>query len=594
MIGHQRQHIERAMKIRIVSERQWKIILCAALLFFGTMWALAAANWQQLLVPGIAGEMSFSAGGTFGRAARIKSVEPGSPLAALGVKPGDTMTYDSIGDAWRIVFAAGDALGMTIGDGSARRHVTVKAMATPHIDRTTITAYVIILVNSLVALVLAGLIGLRRASSPSARLLALILLMETSFTRQFMPESALTTFGILVLEPLAFVITYAGFFLFSCRFPNDESRHVPAWMRWAAPPVMLLVGAGSILSAANIAGWIRMPALFISLQPIIIALALLLSSINLWRAFRHTSGPARQRVQWVGMALGIRFLTYLLTTVPGLALLRAETFTVAIVILTTLTNIGLAYGILRHRLFDVGFAVNRALVYTIVSVVLLVAFGLMEWLAHHFVSPEEAEKNAFLDAAIALGLYLVFHRLRHSVDHVVDRLFFHKWHANEERLRRFVGHAAHITSPQVLIDAFLAALQRFTGEAGCAVYRQGAHGYQLTAAAGLQAPQTAGIDEPLAVALRAESASVVPADCVSALPGVLALPMRFRGELQGFVLLGQKPSQDAYRPDEIAVLEHAAHQVGLDLQALRTEQLQLEVAGLRQELALKNAVTRVV
>ena len=581
------------MKIRVMSERLWKIILCAALLFFGTMWALAAANWQQLLAPGIAGDVSFSTGAPFGRDARIKRVDPGSPLAVLGVKPGDTITYDSIGDAWRIMFAAGDSLGVTIGDGSTRRHVTVKAVARPHIDRTTVTAYVIILVNSLVALVLAGLIGLRRASSPSARLLALILLMETSFTRQFMPDSALTTFGILVLEPLVFVATYGGFFLFSCRFPGDDSAHVPAWMRWAAPPVMLLVVAGSILSAANIAGWMRMPAPFVTLQPVIIALALLLSSINLWHAFRHASGAARQRVQWVGMAIGIRFLNYLLMTIPGLPFANTDMFTIASIALTTLTNIGLAYGILRHRLFDVGFAVNRALVYTIVSVVLLIAFGLMEWLAHHFVSPEEAEKNAFLDAGIALGLYLVFHRLRHSVDHFVDRLFFHKWHANEERLRRFVSHAAHITSPQVLIEAYQAALQRFTGEAGCAVYRQGAGGYELVAASRLQAPAAAGIDEPLAVALRAELASVVPADCDSALPGALALPMSFRGELQGFVLLGQKPSQDAYRPDEIAVLEHAAHQVGLDLQALRTEQLQLEVAALRRELELKIAVTRV-
>jgi hypothetical protein len=574
------------METRGMNERRWKVILCAALLLFGTMWAMAAANWQQVLAPGIAGDLHFSTGAPFGREARVKRVESDSPLAALGVKPGDTLAFDSIGDAWRIVFAAGDALGMTLGDGSARRHVTVTATAAPHIDRATATAYVIILVNSLVALVLAGLIGLRRASSPSGRLLALILLMETAFTRQFMPGGALATFGILVLEPLVFVVTYAGFFLFSCRFPGDDGAHVPAWMRWAAPPVMLLVLAGSILSGANIGGWLRMPPLMATLQPIVIALDLLLSSINLWHAFRHASGADRQRVQWVGMAIGIRFLNYLLMTIPGLPLADTESFAIASIVLTTLANIGLAYGILRHRLFDVGFAVNRALVFTIVSVVLLISFGLMEWLAHHFVSPEEAEKNAFLDAGIALGLYLVFHKLRHFVDHAVDRLFFHAWHVNEERLRRFVKHAAHITSPQVLVDSYLVALQRFTGEAGCALYREGAGGYELAAAAGLQAPRTAAIDQPLPVALRAELAAVTPADCDAGLPGALALPMSFRGELQGFVLLGHKPSGDAYRPDELALLEHAAHQVGLDLQALRTEQLQREVVNLRQELAV--------
>lgn len=83
-------------------------------------------------------------------------------------------------------------------------------------------------------------------------------------------------------------------------------------------------------------------------------------------------------------------------------------------------------------------------------------------------------------------------------------------------------------------------------------------------------------------------------------PLAVALPMGFRGELQGFVLLGAKPSQGSYRPDEIAVLEYAVQQVGLDWQALQTEQLKAEVAGLRQELGvyakafeLQKAVSRV-
>jgi hypothetical protein len=473
---------------------------------------------------------------------------------------------------------------MTIGEGSARRHVTLKAEATPHIDRANATAYVLIVANSLVALVLAGLIGLRRAASPSARMLALILLMESSFATQFMPGGALMAFGVVVLSPLIVTISYCGLFLFSCRFPNDESSHVPAWVGWAWLPAMLFFAILPVLGIAGRIGWFRAPDALWAIQPLIILLAVTLSSVNLWQAYRSASGAARQRVQWVGMAIGIRLAPHVLDVMPGMSFAETTEFADLTLILTTLANIGLAYGILRHRLFDVGFAVNRALVYGIVSVVLLVSFGLMEWLAHHFVSPEEAEKNALLDAAIALGLYLVFHRLRHSVEHFVERLFFHKWHANEERLRRFVKQAAHITSPEALMDAWLAALQRFTGDAGCALYRLGDEDYELAAAAGLQAPQGAGIDDPLAVALRAEMAPAAPADCDSPLPGALALPMSFRGELQGFVLLGHKSSQGVYRPDEVGVLEYAAHQVGLDLQALRTEQLQAQVAGLQQEL----------
>jgi len=572
------------MKIRVMSERPWKIVLCALMLLLGAVFAVSLANWQQVLKPGVAGMTDFVTGPSKGRIARVESVEAGSPLAALGVKAGDRIAYDTLTDGWRVAIAAGEPIGMTIGEGSSARHVTIKATASPHIDPSTATLYVLVMLNSLATLVMAGLIGLRRAGSPSARMLALILLMEAAFGVQFMPGGVLMTVGVVVLSPLTVTISYCALFVLSCRFPNDEASHVPRWVRLAWTPALVYFVATPLLVMANRIGWVDLPRALFAIQPVMITLTVMLAGVNLWCAYRRASGAARQRVQWVGMVIGVRFLFYVLNLIPGVPFANTVAFNETVIVLGTLANIALAYGILRHRLFDVGFAVNRALVYAIVSMVLLVSFGLMEWLAHHFVSPEEAEKNALLDAGIALGLYLVFHRLRHFVEHFVERLFFHQWHANEERLRRFVKQAAHVTQADALVEAYLGALQRFSGEAGCALYRLGAGGYELVRAEGMAVPPQAGIDEPLAVALRTDLAPAVPADCHSSLPGALVLPMSFRGELQGFVLLGHKSSQAAYRPDEIHVLEYSAQQVGLDLQALRTEQLQAELAALRLEL----------
>jgi len=574
------------MNIRSISTGQWKILLCAALFLFGAVCAGAIVNWQQVIMPGVAGTLNFDVAGASGRTARIVRIDPASPLAGLGAKAGDKVTFDDLADVWRAAYAADEAVGLTLGEGAGQRHLTVRNQPVPHIDRGSGIHYVLTMVNSVVALTLAALIGLRRTSSPSARILALMLLMETSFATSYVAGGGLMRFSLLVLMPLAGIVAYCGLYLFSCRFPDDGTAHVPSWVRRTAWPAMLLLAAYFVQSGARRYGLAGILPTVPGLVSFLEVLLVMLACVNLWHAFRCASGEARQRVRWIGLLIGVRYMIYAITTMPGVTFLHSYPYAEIPIVLAILANVGLAYGILRHRVLDVGFAVNRALVFTIVSVVLLVSFGLMEWLAHHFVSPEEAEKNAFLDAGIALGLYLIFHKLRHFVDHAVDRLFFHKWHVNEERLRRFVKHAAHITSPQVLVDSTMAALQRFTGEAGCALYREVAGGYELAAVAGLQAPSMAGIDDPLAVALRAELAAAAPADCDSTLPGALALPMSFRGDLQGFVLLGQKPSGDAYRPDEIAVLEHAAHQVGLDLQALRTEQLQLEVNGLRQELAV--------
>ena len=51
--------------------------------------------------------------------------------------------------------------------------------------------------------------------------------------------------------------------------------------------------------------------------------------------------------------------------------------------------------------------------------------------------------------------------------------------------------------------------------------------------------------------------------------------------LNGFTLLGSKKNGDPYRPDEIAVLDFAAKQIGLDLHALRVEALRADVESLR-------------
>lgn len=166
--------------------------------------------------------------------------------------------------------------------------------------------------------------------------------------------------------------------------------------------------------------------------------------------------------------------------------------------------LGLSYACLRLRVFDFSFAINRALVYGVVSVALLVAFGVLEWLVHHLVDFEERQKNALVDAAVALALYLSFHKVRHTVEHFIESLFFHQWHAKEAALRRFVGQAAHITRPSALTGAFGEALQRFCDDAAWALYQVQEDGsYRLSAGSMREAPPQIDANEPMVLSLRA-------------------------------------------------------------------------------------------
>src|SRR5262249_53738817 len=72
----------------------------------------------------------------------------------------------------------------------------------------------------------------------------------------------------------------------------------------------------------------------------------------------------------------------------------------------------LAYAILRHRVLDLGFAINRTLVYGAVSAMLLAVFGLVEWAVEHFLPATVRETSVVIDALVALAVFLAFHRVR--------------------------------------------------------------------------------------------------------------------------------------------------------------------------------------
>lgn len=187
---------------------------------------------------------------------------------------------------------------------------------------------------------------------------------------------------------------------------------------------------------------------------------------------------------------------------------------------------------------------------------------------------------------IALVLFLILHRVHDWVERNVERFLFSPWHRNEEALRRFVAAAGHFDQTAVLCRAFADELSRFAKGAGAALYlRETGGSYALGCGTFDLAPARYEGDDLALALMRAERRPLKTTEMRSALPGVLALPMLDHGRLAGFALLDRKPDNTDYRPDEVEILGWAAHQVGLDLQAMRASELESEVAGLTAKVA---------
>ena len=194
-----------------------------------------------------------------------------------------------------------------------------------------------------------------------------------------------------------------------------------------------------------------------------------------------------------------------------------------------------------------------------------------------------------LNAALALTIFVVFHRVRDFAEKIVEKLLFHSWQHNEATLRRFVKEASFIDTTEALAAAVVAELNRFSRGAECALFAVDGHCYRRTDGAIRGIDVVIDGDDPVAVTMRADTVPVAVGETRSGLPAVLALPMAHRAQLHGFILLGGKPSGDSYRPDEIEVLGWAAHQIGLDLHALKVAQLEAQTSRQRHDLALLKA-----
>jgi hypothetical protein len=243
---------------------------------------------------------------------------------------------------------------------------------------------------------------------------------------------------------------------------------------------------------------------------------------------------------------------------------------------------------------DIGFVVNRAVVYTCVSVVVVGAFILFEWLLGHVVETNSRASTILqLIAALALGLSVRFIHAR--VDRYVDDLFFRDRHLAEAAIRRFAHETGLITDEDVLVHRTAEVAQRNARLTGAAFYARLKNRYVPLHSSFDATPQDLDENDAAILDMRTFHNPVdVHAD--SRVPGAAAFPMVVRGALAGFLACGEKTTHEALAPDEHDALRVLARDAGIALDSLRITRIEQELgyltadgelpAALRMRLAL--------
>ena len=572
----------------------WRAFVVVLAVIACTQLAIELLGAPRLLTLGTRGESLFDGRRVLERGPStfvVDALSPRSPLLAAGVRPGDRVRYDRPAQQF-INWAAGEQLSLTLIRGDSQRRVTVMVTAAPSLPPYAEADYVIVTVARLLAVVSGLVIGWRRPERAGLRALAATALLAPIVFPSSAPE-AMHLPWLNVIGGVSSEIGFGVLVFFALNYPDDR----PSGWRATLLRVYRWIFGLQLIAAVYYFGRLHAG----SFEPLcwwllkvfdVVDPALFFTGIVLaWRAAR---GETRVRLQWILATLGVIMATFALGKLNRLAgyPIPAEPLDVVSNLTFMVAEIGFIYAVFRHRIFDLELAVNRALIFAIVGAILFGAIQLAHAVASEFLHVDDRNKAVLLSAILALAVYLSFNQLKKAVEKVVDRLFFRAWAEREEELRRFVTQAQLATDPGALDRLFVAAVDRFTGGAGCALFHRqagGSYARQHSTLAGV--PERVDANHETVLALRAQAQAVTPAAAAQtpAHGAALALPMLHRGQLLAFALLGAAPGAVPYRPDQVAALQSAAHQVGFDFHAMRIEALERLVAAERQAAALLRA-----
>lgn len=315
-------------------------------------------------------------------------------------------------------------------------------------------------------------------------------------------------------------------------------------------------------------------------------LALLVTAFVVFiAAIRSTYGVERRRLVILSASIAVGGFNAVLGAFLPVSSGGIYTFEEGIVaeILTIVMVIGLVYGFLVERLFDIEFVLNRAVVFTIVSAIVVVCFAAIEWLIGAYAGTLLGKAQSIaLQMLIALGIGLWLRRLHSGVDAFVDRWLFEERHRRANALMTFATEAATISSPDSLLQATVRTLRTFGGVSHCEVLLANEKGDYERAADYEGTVATIHRDDLVAVRLRTSRRPLDRHDFPPLTYADVAFPMTVGHELSGILLCSHPHRAEPYSPEEIEALATLSHEVAMALVALEAR----EARRMRQAFAL--------
>jgi serine/threonine-protein kinase len=214
------------------------------------------------------------------------------------------------------------------------------------------------------------------------------------------------------------------------RFP--DGRFVPPWLRWAAIG-WVAIHAGRNLFTDTPLNVNNLPYPWSDGITALFAISIIYSLVY---RYRHTSDPIQnQQIKWVVLSVSIISIIYtmrllvdplvnwgLMTWNNNVQVVWYLTYAPLSYLGMMFVGVSLGFSILRYRLWDIDFIINRSLVYGSLTVLLALVFGGSLFLVSRIVEGQNFVLAFGITAVIAGSS---FNPTRRRIQRFVDQRFYH-------------------------------------------------------------------------------------------------------------------------------------------------------------------------
>ncbi|MBV8489077.1 MAG: hypothetical protein JO199_01015 [Candidatus Eremiobacteraeota bacterium] len=516
--------------------------------------------------------------GTYGasleaRSSFVDTVQPGSPADRGGIRPGDQLLGggNGAGNQLQSLFLtpyAGETRTFSFERSGRTLTVTLRAVPVPNFGLAQRIGGILAILPATIFLAVAAVLLFLR---PSVMMWSFYI-----FAVGYYGTAPLFGFWSHVLSPdgflaMAFVlVTICGSWSvmallpFLLRFPRGD---LPGWRYKFDKVVWIVMALGYVVYVAEwrYAGATGMlPWWSLYSDQIVPLLAFAFGTLIL--AKNYSVALPAERKRWGFLAVGTiaSFVAYAVYFVPGVPFVVGQVVGFAVVLMP----ICVAYSVFQLRVIDVSFVLNRALVYSSISVAVIAFISLLDWLFSRVLSVGRFAIGVELLATIAIGFLL--DRINRFVERGVEGLFFRTRRNAEAFLKRVASALPYATEEgaisQGLVDVPAETLQlvaaalyrrsfdekRFEGVATSAntpVAPPGFDAGHLLPRMLLSSERPVWLDE-VRSQLDPENAAMY----------VLAIPVTVRHELVSFALYGAHANGAQLDPEEVELLSHLAQE----------------------------------